>query len=92
MNQSIHGIDAIQWLAGAASDSESRVNPVEEGFAYTAKRAHNPIEVEDAALIDGCSRFDIYWRIVLPMIKPALATLGVITFILWWNSFLWPFV
>lgn len=51
-----------------------------------------PTALEDAALIDGCSRFDIYWRIVLPMMKPALATLGVITFILSWNSFLWPLV
>lgn len=51
-----------------------------------------PSSLEDAALIDGCSKFDIYWRIVLPMMKPALVTLGLITFITTWNSFLWPLV
>lgn len=51
-----------------------------------------PSSLEDAAVMDGCSTMDIYWRIVLPMMKPALATLGVITFILSWNSFLWPLV
>jgi len=51
-----------------------------------------PSSLEDAALIDGCSKFDIYWRIVLPMMKPALVTLALITFITTWNSFLWPLV
>jgi ABC-type glycerol-3-phosphate transport system permease component len=51
-----------------------------------------PTSLEDAALIDGCSKFDIYWRIVLPMMKPALVTLALITFITTWNSFLWPLV
>jgi multiple sugar transport system permease protein len=51
-----------------------------------------PSELEDAALIDGCSRFGVYWRIVIPMLKPALVTLGIITFITVWNSFLWPLV
>lgn len=51
-----------------------------------------PSSLEDAALMDGCSRFGIYWRIVLPMMKPALVTLGIITFINVWNSFLWPLV
>ncbi|WP_137284554.1 Gfo/Idh/MocA family protein [Halorussus salinisoli] len=52
MNQSIHGIDAIQWLAGASHDHDSGVNPVEEVFAYTATRAHegDKIEVEDTAV------------------------------------------
>lgn len=51
-----------------------------------------PSDLEDAALIDGCSRFGVYWRVVLPMLKPALVTLGLITFITVWNSFLWPLV
>jgi multiple sugar transport system permease protein len=51
-----------------------------------------PSELEDAALIDGCSRFGVYWRIVIPMLKPALVTLGIITFITVWNSFLWPLI
>lgn len=51
-----------------------------------------PSDLEDAALIDGCSRFGVFWRIVVPMMKPALVTLGIITFITVWNSFLWPLV
>ena len=47
-----------------------------------------PKELMDAARIDGCSEFHIYWRIVLPLIKPGLATLGVVTFVGSWNNFL----
>ncbi len=46
-----------------------------------------PKELIDAARIDGCSEFQIYWRIVLPLIRPALGTLGLITFIGSWNRF-----
>jgi multiple sugar transport system permease protein len=49
-----------------------------------------PDELLDAARIDGASEPLIYWRIVLPLIQPALATLGAFTFIGSWNSFLWP--
>jgi multiple sugar transport system permease protein len=49
-----------------------------------------PRDLEDAAKIDGCGFFGIYWRIILPLSKPALATLTVFTFIGNWQSFLWP--
>ena len=49
-----------------------------------------PDEIIDAARIDGASELSIYWRIVLPLIKPALATLGTFVFIGSWNNFLWP--
>jgi multiple sugar transport system permease protein len=49
-----------------------------------------PKELEDAARIDGCSEFGIYWRIILPLSTPALATLGIFTFTAAWNEFLWP--
>jgi multiple sugar transport system permease protein len=51
-----------------------------------------PDELIDAARIDGTSEFGIYWRIVLPQVKPALAVLGVFTFVFQWNEFLWPLV
>lgn len=51
-----------------------------------------PSEIEDAARIDGASSLDIYARIIIPLSGPALATLGVFTFMGQWNSFLWPFV
>ncbi|MDR1695677.1 MAG: carbohydrate ABC transporter permease [Endomicrobium sp.] len=47
-----------------------------------------PREVEEAALIDGCSRFGIYWRIALPLAKPAIATLIIMNSLTIWNEFL----
>lgn len=49
-----------------------------------------PDELIDAARIDGAAELLIYWRIILPLTKPALATLGTFVFIGAWNSFLWP--
>lgn len=49
-----------------------------------------PDELIDAARIDGAAEILIYWRIILPLTKPALATLGTFVFIGAWNSFLWP--
>lgn len=51
-----------------------------------------PGELVDAARIDGCGEFAIYWRIVLPLIGPALGTLGLITFIGSWNNFIGPLI
>lgn len=51
-----------------------------------------PKELVDAARIDGCGEFAIYWRIVLPLIGPALGTLGLITFIGSWNNFIGPLI
>ncbi|MED4018212.1 MULTISPECIES: carbohydrate ABC transporter permease [Sutcliffiella] len=51
-----------------------------------------PYEIIEAAKIDGCSNFRIYWNIVVPMILPAFATLGIIVFMAVWNDFLWPLV
>jgi multiple sugar transport system permease protein len=51
-----------------------------------------PSELEDAATIDGCSRFGIYWRIFLPLSRPALATLGVFVFMAQWNNLLGPVI
>ena len=51
-----------------------------------------PKELEDAAAIDGASRWMIYTRIMLPMSIPALTTLGIVTFLWNWNSYLWPLV
>ena len=51
-----------------------------------------PVDLEDAARIDGCGDFTIYARIMLPLVKPALATLAAFTFVAQWNDFLWPLV
>ncbi len=51
-----------------------------------------PKELLDAARIDGATEFQIFYRIVLPLVRPALGTLGLITFISNWNSFLTPLI
>jgi multiple sugar transport system permease protein len=49
-----------------------------------------PSELMESARIDGATEFGIYWRIILPLARPALAALAVLTFLGSWNSFLWP--
>jgi len=51
-----------------------------------------PDEIEQAALIDGCSRFEVMWRITLPLAVPALITVGIYTFMIAWNEFLYAMV
>jgi multiple sugar transport system permease protein len=49
-----------------------------------------PDELEEAAILDGCSPWQIYWRILLPHAKPAAMVLAVLTWVNVWNDFLWP--
>jgi len=49
-----------------------------------------PRDLEEAAFIDGANRFTVFWRVVLPLSKPALATLTVFDFMALWNAYLWP--
>ena len=49
-----------------------------------------PDELIEAARIDGCTDFQIYWKVILPIIKPALASWGAVTLISRWNDFFWP--
>ncbi len=51
-----------------------------------------PVELDDAARVDGASTLKIFWRIALPNVRPALATLVLIQFIWSWNAYLWPLV
>jgi multiple sugar transport system permease protein len=51
-----------------------------------------PIELEEAARIDGCSRLGVLFRVVLPLSMPAMATLAIVTFLWTWNDFLWPLI
>jgi multiple sugar transport system permease protein len=51
-----------------------------------------PNDFIDAAKIDGCSEFAIYRLIIFPLIKPALGTLAIFTFLSQWNSFVWPLI
>ncbi len=51
-----------------------------------------PNELEEASRIDGCNDFTIFSRIMLPLAKPALSTVTILTFISNWNNFLWPLI
>ena len=51
-----------------------------------------PDDLLHAARIDGATDFRIYWLVVVPLLRPALGTLGILTFLGSWNSFLWPLV
>ncbi len=51
-----------------------------------------PAEIEESAIIDGCGRFGFFWRILLPMAKPALATVSVLAIVASWNNFFLPLV
>lgn len=51
-----------------------------------------PSDLENAARLDGCSEFQIYRKVILPLIKPGLVVLGVFTFMVQWTSYLWPLV
>jgi multiple sugar transport system permease protein len=49
-----------------------------------------PSDLDDAARIDGASEFGIFWRIILPLSRPALAALSILSFQTTWNAFIWP--
>src|SRR5690625_2136895 len=51
-----------------------------------------PRELEEAAIIDGCSTYGVFWRIILPLCKPALVTAGLFAFMWTWDDFLGPLI
>jgi ABC-type glycerol-3-phosphate transport system permease component len=57
---------------------------------YTA--ANVPDELIDAARIDGCGEFGIYWRVALPIVRPALAALGILLLLGSWNNLMWAYI
>ena len=51
-----------------------------------------PVELEEAARLDGCSRLGLLWRIFVPLSKPVIATVAIFTFVRSWNDFFWPLI
>jgi multiple sugar transport system permease protein len=51
-----------------------------------------PQELDEAAMLDGASRFTLFWKVLLPLTRPAQATLGVFTFLGSWNDYWWPLI
>lgn len=65
------------------------------GFGIFLMRQHFlsfPKELEDASIIDGCNKLQMFFKIVCPLAMPAIATLAIFTFITSWNSFIWPLI
>jgi ABC-type glycerol-3-phosphate transport system permease component len=61
-------------------------------FIMTQFMKEIPDEILDAAKIDGCSELRIFWNVILPLCKPALATLAIFLFMLSWNEFIWALI
>jgi multiple sugar transport system permease protein len=51
-----------------------------------------PVELEEAAIMDGASRWRVYWQIWMPLARPAIAAVAIFAFVFSWNNFLWPFI
>lgn len=51
-----------------------------------------PRELEDAAIVDGCGYWQVYWRVIMPLSRPVFAALAVLFFLANWNAFLWPLI
>ncbi|TFC90057.1 carbohydrate ABC transporter permease [Cryobacterium sp. TMT4-31] len=61
-------------------------------FLMTQFFSKVPVEVEEAARIDGAGRWRVFFEIMLPLARPAMASLAIFTFVLTWNDYLWPLV
>jgi ABC-type glycerol-3-phosphate transport system permease component len=51
-----------------------------------------PTELLDAGRIDGSSEFGLWWRVVVPLVRPGLAVLAILSFTNYWNEFFWPLI
>jgi multiple sugar transport system permease protein len=51
-----------------------------------------PVELDEAAMLDGASRRQVFWKVLLPLTLPAQATLGIFTFLSSWNDYWWPLI
>lgn len=51
-----------------------------------------PSELEDAARIDGCTEFGVFWRVIMPLSAPAIGALAIFVFVRNWNDFFWPLI
>jgi multiple sugar transport system permease protein len=61
-------------------------------FIMTQFFSRVPVEYEEAARVDGAGRWRVFWSVMLPLARPAMASLAIFTFVLTWNDYLWPLV
>ncbi|QTE30957.1 carbohydrate ABC transporter permease [Pengzhenrongella sicca] len=86
----------ISWLGWVDSLQAIIVPGLASAFGIFWMRQHMSSTVTDelihAAKIDGCSSWQLFWRIAFPVVRPAAFVLGLITFTAVWNDFMWPFI
>jgi multiple sugar transport system permease protein len=75
--------NALIWPAGASVGGIFLLRQHFQGI---------PKELEEAAVVDGASRFRVYWQICLPLVKGTLIALGIFTFLGSWNDLFWPLI
>lgn len=85
----VKGLGLVNTLWGVIIPSLSGIFGI---FLIRQYARSIPDELLDAARLDGAGEFRIYWKIVLPVIRPILVTLALFTFLGTWNDFLWPLV
>jgi len=87
----VNTLGLLDTLTGVILVQSASMMPVAV-FIMTAFLRSVPAELEDAARMDGALPFSIYWRVVLPLIRPAIATVALLTFVQSWNEYFLPLI
>lgn len=87
----VKSLNLLDSLVGVILVQSASMMPVAV-FILTAFLRAVPAELEDAAKMDGALPFEIYWRVVLPLVRPALATVALLTFVQSWNEYFLPLI
>lgn len=85
-------IDALGWVDSYAGLISTELVSVWGIFLLRQFFLTLPRDLEDAARLDGAGEWAVFWRVIVPLAKPALATLAVVAFVDQWKSFLWPLI
>jgi len=85
-------VDAAGWVDSYAGLLSTELVSVWGIFFLRQYFLTLPRDLEDAARLDGAGEWTIFWRVMLPLAKPGLVTLGLLAFVNQWKSFLWPLV
>jgi len=85
-------VDALGWVDSYAGLISTELVSVWGIFFLRQSFLTLPRDLEDAARLDGAGEWTIFWRVILPLAKPALATVALLAFVDQWKNFLWPLI